>query len=506
VTVTSSRRDPLAIAAVALVARLAVVVWAYARFPPVEDGHYYDVLARRLASGAGYTWLWPDGAVTYAAHYPVGYPAMLALVYAAAGVVPAAGMVLHAVLGAAGAYAAYLIADGPLVPRWRPLGAGLCVALHPALLAYTPAFMTEGVTASLLLVAGALAMAARPGKLSWVWVAAAGAVIGLATLVRPPSLLLAPVVGALAMRAPGHDQGAEPWMGRRRLVAAAVATAVALACVAPWTARNCVRMHRCALVSLNGGWNLLIGAHTASGGWAPIDVPTECATVWDEAGKDACFERAAEREIASAPLSFIARAPAKLAMTFDSIGAGGWYLHASNPAAFDERAKGALAVIEAAVCRLLLLGALVSAGLTAGPRRLARAIVALGGAATVFLVHAWVGYVALATCLALLGRRSLASAPLGVALGAAVIAATAGIHAVFFGAGRYGLVALPFVAVCAFGEGWGKGRRELGVLARASGAVQIWVRRRRSGDRRRRSRFHEAPREESPSSTEHDAG
>ena len=57
-----------------------VVAWASGRVSrPSEDGHYYDVLARRLASGDGYTWLWPDGAVTYAAHYPVGYPALLAL-------------------------------------------------------------------------------------------------------------------------------------------------------------------------------------------------------------------------------------------------------------------------------------------------------------------------------------------------------------------------------------------------------------------------------------------
>ena len=35
-------------------------------------------------------------------------------------------------------------------------------------------------------------------------------------------------------------------------------------------------------------------------------------------------------------------------------------------------------------------------------------------------------------------------------LAAAVIGATAAIHAVFFGAGRYGLVVAPFVAVLAF--------------------------------------------------------
>ena len=71
------RRDALIVALVALAARLAVVLWAATSIPASADGTYYDRLAQRIASGQGYTWLWPDGAVTYAAHYPVGYPALV---------------------------------------------------------------------------------------------------------------------------------------------------------------------------------------------------------------------------------------------------------------------------------------------------------------------------------------------------------------------------------------------------------------------------------------------
>src|SRR3984957_8650830 len=110
--------------AVALTARLVVVLWAHATFPAAEDGHYYDTLARRLAEGHGYTWLWPDGAVTYAAHYPVGYPALVALAYSAFGASAGIAMTLNAVLGAAAAYGAHRLIDGEGVPRWRPFAAG----------------------------------------------------------------------------------------------------------------------------------------------------------------------------------------------------------------------------------------------------------------------------------------------------------------------------------------------------------------------------------------------
>jgi hypothetical protein len=436
------KRDAFAVLGVALCARLAVAAWASARFPAVEDGHYYDVLARRLAAGAGYTWAWPDGAVTYAAHYPVGYPALLALAYALLGASEGVAMGLNALVGSAAAWGAHRIVDGRGVARWRPAAAGLCVALHPALLAYTPAVMTEGVNAALLVVAAALAARARAAARAWPWVSALGACLGVATLVRPQSVLLAPVLGALAAPAGSAVRG--------RLVRAAAVAVVALACVAPWTARNCVRMNRCALVSLNGGWNLLIGAQTLTGRYEPVNVPPECATVWDEGAKDVCFERAARRDIAEAPLAWLARAPGKLAATFDYFGAAPWYLHASNATVVDDAWKTRLGAIETVACRLLLLGALLAAWRLPGPRRLARLAVALAGMAAAVTVHGWPGYLALAVAVALLGRRALARAPVAVPSTAAVVVATALVHVVFFGDGRYGLAVVPFVACVAF--------------------------------------------------------
>ncbi len=430
--------------ALALAARVAVVAWARGRFPAVGDGAFYDTIARRIAQGDGYTWLWPDGTVTYAAHYPVGYPAYIGLAYALFGTSLVVAMLANALVGAAGAAAVHRLALRAMPPG-NALAAGLVVALHPALVPYTAALMTEGVTAGILAVAAACAAAARGSERPRLFRVATGMAMGWATLVRPQCLLLAPILGALSVdAAPGTPRA----FGRRAL-GALVVLGLAVACCLPWTARNCLRMERCALVSVNGGWNLLIGAETETGSWAEIGVPPDCREVWSEAGKDLCFERAARRAIAGHPGAWLAMVPAKLARTFDYVGASPWYMHASNPDAFDERAKILHGGLETAVTRLLLLLALVASARWPGPRRGLRWGVAGLGLVFVFLVHAWVAYVALAAGILLRGVRETLSGPLLAPWTAAVIVATALTHAVFFGAGRYALVVLPFVAALA---------------------------------------------------------
>jgi hypothetical protein len=438
------RRDARTVLAVALVARVIVVLWAGARFPPAADGTYYHVLASRLAEGHGYTWLWPDGVVTYAAHYPVGYPALLAVPYALLGERAVVAMAVNALLGTLGALAVHDALTTSTRPRLALAGA-LVFALHPALLAYTPALMTEGVTASLLAIATACAGRARAGASARWWVVGTGIALGVATLVRPPSILLAPVLGALAAVGTAHLTSLR---GAAR--GAGAVTAVALAMCAPWTARNCARMDRCALVSVNGGWNLLIGAQTESGAWQELAVPAPCREVFAEAAKDACFEREAKKTILSDVPRWAGRIPAKLHATFDYFGAAPWYLRESNGASFTDSAKTALAVVETAASRLLLFGALVAAALLDGPRGKARRVVAALGALAAIVRHGTWGYLALVVVLLLLGPRALARAPALVPATAAVVVVTAVVHASFFGAGRYALVVVPFVTALAF--------------------------------------------------------
>jgi len=434
-----------AVALVALAARLAVVAWAASRIVPIDDAAFYVRIAERIAAGLGYTWLWPDGSVTPSAFYPVGYPALVGAVFAVAGPRPGAVMVLNAALGALGAFAAHRLALRATPSRRLALAAGLLVALHPALVAYTPVLMTDGVVAALVTCAAAVAAWARdreglrPGAAG----AAVGLVLGVATLVRPQSIVLAPLFGLLAAsaRVPSPP---------RRLAALAVsATLAALLVCAPWTARNCLRMKRCALVSYNGGWNLLVSVTSGSS----FQVPDACRDVFDEAEKDACFGREARRMIREHPGAWLALAPGKLAGTFDYAGAAPWYLHASNPDAFPRAAKLALGATETLFERLALLGALAWAARRRAPeetrgRWVARRGVALVGALFAVTLHAWIGYLAFAVA-ALLQGRSLGKGPVlgGAAVG--VVLATMATHAVFFGLGRYSMVVFPLLTALA---------------------------------------------------------
>ncbi len=448
------RRDSGIVVATALAVRIAVVVWAASRFPPTADGTFYHRIAERMAQGHGYTWLWPDGVVTYAGHYPVGYPALVAAGYALFGAHPGVAMVMNALLGSLAALAVHRLSCRMSSPRLA-LVAGLVVALHPALVTYTPALMSEGVTASLVTCAAWVTASVRDAALTgslrsaWKWLVLLGFVIGLATLVRPQSIVFAPLFALV---------GVQPWITKafwkRAVVSVGVATISTFLLLAPWTARNCARMGRCALVSYNGGWNLLIGADAEStGAWSPIKVPFECREVWDEAAKDECFGRAARRYIVTNPAAWLALVPKKLAATFDYCGAAGWYLHESNAAACGDRCKAVLGGVETVYERLLLLLGICWASKEcwrvveekASFVPYLRRAVALLGLIFLFDVRAWVSYVAFVLAMLLRGPGLLRGEVLPICT-VIVMAMTALIHATFFGAGRYAMVMFPLLA------------------------------------------------------------
>lgn len=443
-------RDAALVAAVALALRLGVVAWAWSRVPPIADGYYYDVLARRIAAGLGYTWQWADGSVTYAAHYPVGYPAFVAAIYRVLGPTPGFAMIGNAVLGAIATFSTHrIVSRGG--SRAQAIAAAALVAVHPDLVSYTPALMTEGVAASLVALAMWLALRLSEERTAGRFAATALA-LAAATYVRPQCALLSVLLPlALARGATTRERRVAASVGGAALLALTVAA------VAPWTLRNCARMGRCAFVSVNDGWNLLIGTDPdARGGWAEVKVPPACARVEDEAEKNACFGEAGRDAILANPGAWLALAPKKLAATFDYGGAGPWYLRAANPDALSEGGKRLLGGATVLFERLAVAAGAIAAARVLDTHRRERGsaaakvglVLAVASAAAGFFpAFGWIAVLLLIAALAIV--VSLGRPPPVFGLALAQLASTALVHVVFFGSGRYAMVTFPVVTALA---------------------------------------------------------
>jgi hypothetical protein len=429
---------------VAASVQLALMFWAWGRFPAIADGSFYRTLGDRLAAGHGYTWAWPDGAVTPVAHYPVGLPALYALSRVGFGPVDGVAMVPVALVGTVAAAAVTDSARRAASARVA-LVVGLSYALHPALLLYLPALMTEGVSAHLVAILLWASTRGRPGvetgRARLVRVAVVGGLVGLAAYVRPQALLLVPLamVPSFCHVAPVRQRL------RDAALDAALAGSIAFAVLLPWALRNQERMGAFTLVSLNGGWNLLIGTDpSARGTWAPLQLPPRCVGVFDEAAKDRCFRDAAWGVIRSQPLQWLALVPKKLAVTFDHFSAGPAYLHDASPATFGSSAKRIASVVEFGWHRALVAIGLF--GLTPSRSPRLRALVA----ALACIPAGWIATLVLAALAMARGWGGAIESSRRAALASGfVLATTAIVHAVFFGAGRYGLVSISAVSLLA---------------------------------------------------------
>jgi 4-amino-4-deoxy-L-arabinose transferase-like glycosyltransferase len=439
----AARRERGWLFALALGLRLVVVGFAASRFPPADDGTFYHAVAIRIARGAGYSWAWPDGAVTYAAHYPVGYPALLGAAYRLIGERPLTAMLINALLGAL-----MVVGIHSLALRVSSLGrarlAALAVALHPTLILYTAAVMTEAVAAAGLVLLASFALFVRSTQRGLAWRLALGVGGAALVLARPQLLPVLPILGAVAISVPASASARRALAFRLR--GAGEVLLVALACCAPWTLRNCTKMDGCVFVSANGGWNLLIGTlPEGKGSFAPIagpTVPPACREVFGEVGKDRCFGHAGVERIEAAPWSWLALAPQKLGQLFNHGAIASAYLQTSNPRLVTDSTRVAIASVETLYSRLLLLGACLGL-LRAAAGWHGRGLSLLAAA---FTLSPW-GYAAQLGLLGALlaerpgpGRRPLQF------MAAAVLGLCVVTHIVFFGAPRYALIWSPWLA------------------------------------------------------------
>lgn len=283
-------RSPLATCVlVTLATRLAAVLaWPT---PPSWDGHYYARLAARLAAGEGYTDALATGS-TPTAFWPPGLPFALAplLRLGASPRVAAAGVNLAAAtLACVAVYAFAARRGGPALGR----RAAMIYALYPGLILWSTAAMTETLTGALLAIA--LLISLRRNAFC------AGVSLGLAALTRPPSLLLV----------------AAPWIEGRGAKSVALCALGAALLVLPWTARNASALDEVALISTNGGSNLLIGARSSDGGYHRVHrAHPSCDRAAGEVARDRCWRGLAVSTLRAHPLAWSARSALRLARTF----------------------------------------------------------------------------------------------------------------------------------------------------------------------------------------------
>jgi 4-amino-4-deoxy-L-arabinose transferase-like glycosyltransferase len=266
-------RRVLIIAAVLIVA-LALRIGEVERtsYRPINDAGSYLTLASKIAHSGSYANAPAAGGTRgRTAYFPPGFPYLLAAVDLIDGhSVPRDGAIhparlAEAVLGTLTVALVGLVAEaafGELVG----LIALVLAAIYPVLIELSAILVAENLFTLLLLAAvWAMLRAARSAH-PYRWMAAAGALTGLATLTHINGILLVIPLGFAAwrLRRTAQSELAHPLAGLGLLLAAAALV------VAPWTIRNAVELHRFIPVSDETGITLVGTYNPASAGYRPV--------------------------------------------------------------------------------------------------------------------------------------------------------------------------------------------------------------------------------------------
>jgi 4-amino-4-deoxy-L-arabinose transferase-like glycosyltransferase len=239
------RARPLVVVlALALLARLAVVVITRDQGPQFDAGDY-DRHAESIASGHGFpaTVLAEPGGAS--ALHPPTYPYLLGAIYRVFGPHVTAGRAAGALLGTVTVLLLYLVAREVWSERVALVAAALA-SVFPPLVMLNASLLSESLflPLELGLVLAVLAYRRRGQRLRWA--AAIGIFCGLAALTREVALLLVVpgAIGAWTVR---------PLFSWRALRAPAVVVLATVLTIVPWTLRNERRFHRFVPVATEGG-------------------------------------------------------------------------------------------------------------------------------------------------------------------------------------------------------------------------------------------------------------
>ncbi len=245
-----ARRLIVAAAAIGLLLRLAFGLLYWVDQPLTHDEREYLALARGIADGRGFAYdeSLETGTAQRFGRAP-GYPLFLAALDAGRPVpdsTPARVIIAQSFVGALTVWIVGMLALAAAGPRGGAIAAALAAA-YPSLV-WICAYALSEALYSLLALATALVLQRavdgnRLGLASF-----AGALAGIAALVRPAMLFFLPLAIA--------------WMLFRRRPTLAIALGITAAMVvAPWTVRN-LRVHdRFVLIASEGGVTFWTGNH-----------------------------------------------------------------------------------------------------------------------------------------------------------------------------------------------------------------------------------------------------
>ena len=306
----AGRFDLAVVFGAAFLVRLAV--WLQIRSLPIVrspqlDSFEYVEWARRIAAG-DFTWPVPPP------HGP-GYPFFLGAILKLSGGSLGAAAVVQAALGALGCV---LIArvGRKLFGREAGLLAGLLLGVEAAVALVDVSLYSEGLL--LVLLAAALLVISPAGPATVRAAAAAGALIGLAAIVRPTAVFLLPVAAGSVFLA------RSPARRTTRFLAVAAAAAIV---ILPVTWLNLRATGAPLLVQGHGGFNFWIGNSPSRDGLPSVRPGAEWDRLEGEAvragfvtpgDQDRYFTHKTIREIGADPLRWLRLLGAKLVWTFQA--------------------------------------------------------------------------------------------------------------------------------------------------------------------------------------------
>ncbi|MCE9547518.1 MAG: glycosyltransferase family 39 protein [Planctomycetia bacterium] len=262
---------------VGLLLRLGVGWWWQSRLPPgtqfyFGDSQTYWDLGHSIARGGPYD----AGSAESRVFRTPGYPLLLAGLIRMQGEHASVmwARALSAVLGTLAIGGVYWAAQ-QLFDRRAALAAAAMVAVYPEAVVAGAWVLSEApFTAALMLQLALCAAAWRKdqsqsrGRLAWA--IAAGLAGGIATLIRPSWLFFTPLAALLAVRKPGLEKRARPWLLASGMIAGL------LVAMAPWWIRNARETGHFVPTTLQVGASLYDGWNSrATGGSDMSFVPPE---------------------------------------------------------------------------------------------------------------------------------------------------------------------------------------------------------------------------------------